>query len=83
MAKIHILPAQPHGVDQFERLRADLAAAHARGADLGSSAPHIQAGGERLLQLCSELEEAIDDLDWWLTSMACRIRPRIRPYGSC
>ncbi len=38
MAKIHILPAQPHGVDQFERLRADLAAAHARGADLGSRA---------------------------------------------
>ncbi|ACB27637.1 hypothetical protein [Methylobacterium radiotolerans] len=63
MVEILPLPVRPHGTHQFDRLHADLAAAHERGTDLGPRAPHIQAGGDRLLELTSALERAIEELD--------------------
>ncbi|APT35088.1 hypothetical protein MCBMB27_05797 (plasmid) [Methylobacterium phyllosphaerae] len=63
MTEIRVLPARPNGSHQFDRLHADLAAAHERGEELGARAPHIQAGGERLLQLSRALERAIEDMD--------------------
>ncbi|XYD10718.1 hypothetical protein R1A27_09830 [Methylobacterium sp. NMS12] len=63
MAEIRVLPVRPHGPHQSDRLHADLAAAHARGETLGSRAPHIQASGERLLELSRAFEQAVGRLD--------------------
>ncbi|MGU3469350.1 hypothetical protein ACLBXO_31420 [Methylobacterium sp. C33D] len=62
MTDILVLPVRLHGSDQSDRLHADLAAAHARGEDLGSRVPHMQAGGKRLLQMCREIEALIAEL---------------------
>ncbi|SFT26559.1 hypothetical protein [Methylobacterium sp. yr668] len=69
MVEILALPVRPHGTHQFDRLHADLAAAHERGTDLGSRAPHIQAGGDRLLELTCALERALEDLDLSLVEL--------------
>ena len=72
MIDILPLPVRPHGTHQFDRLHADLAAAHERGADLGPRAPHIQAGGDRLLELTCALERAIEGLDLTLIKLGLR-----------
>lgn len=69
MAEILFLPVRAHGSEQTGRLHADLAAAHARGEDLGSRAPHIQASGERLLGLSCQLEDATDELERTLSRL--------------
>ncbi|KTS06431.1 hypothetical protein SB2_21985 [Methylobacterium radiotolerans] len=63
MTEICILPLRPHNSHQFDRLHADLAAAHQLGTDLGPRAPHIQATGDRLLELTGALERALGELD--------------------
>ncbi|MET0531331.1 MAG: hypothetical protein ABW003_23865 [Microvirga sp.] len=63
MAEILLLPVQPCGLNQLDRLHADLADAHERGTDLGPRAPHIRAGGERLHDLSRDLKRMIEDLD--------------------
>jgi len=72
MAEILFLPVRPHGSEQTGRLHADLAAAHARGEDLGSRAPHIRAAGERLLELRCHLADALDELDRTLSELGLR-----------
>jgi hypothetical protein len=72
MAEILLLPVQPCGLAQATRLHADLAAAHALGADLGSRAQHIQAGGEQLLELSYRLDDALADLDRTLRGLGLR-----------
>ncbi|MGE8131740.1 hypothetical protein ACQKQD_32870 [Methylobacterium sp. NPDC080182] len=69
MAEILLLPVRSCGSDQSVRLHADLAAAHARGEPLGSRVPHIQAGGERLLELSRVFKDAVDKLDQTLTKL--------------
>ncbi|MGU3468456.1 hypothetical protein ACLBXO_26755 [Methylobacterium sp. C33D] len=63
MTEIVLLPTQPHRSEQSDRLHADLAAAHQLGTDLGLRAPHIQATGDRLLELTRALERALGELD--------------------
>lgn len=69
MTEIRVLPIRTSCSDQFDRLQEDLVAAHARGKNLGSRVPHIQAGGERLLQLSRALERAIEDMDLSLNGL--------------
>ncbi|MET3415228.1 hypothetical protein [Methylobacterium sp. 1030] len=47
----------------------ELAAAHERGQHLGPRALHIQAGGERLLELSRQLKFVFDDLDQSLAKL--------------
>lgn len=63
IAEVLLFPTRPVGMEQADRLCADLASAHARGEALGSRTPHIQAGSERLLLLINDLESMFDDLD--------------------
>ena len=72
MAEIRLLPISPQGSEQTDRLHADLAAAHVRGEPLGSRAPHIQAGGERLLELSDQLADALDELERTLSELGLR-----------
>ncbi|MGU3421787.1 hypothetical protein [Methylobacterium sp. D54C] len=63
MAEILVLPVRLGGFDEAMRLGEKLAAAHECGTDLGPRALHIQAAGDRLLELARALERAIVELD--------------------
>ncbi len=63
MTDICLLPVRPSSLSQSGRLGADLAAAYARGEDLGSRVPHIQAGSEWLMELSRAFNGALDELD--------------------
>ncbi|SEP39704.1 hypothetical protein SAMN02799625_05928 [Methylobacterium sp. UNC300MFChir4.1] len=63
MPEIRVLSVRTRRPDQSDRLHAELAAAYARGTDLGPRAPHIQAGGDTLLELTRAFQRAIGDLD--------------------
>lgn len=69
MAEIVCFPVRPHSSEQAARLHADLSLAHARGEELGSRAQEIQAGGERLYDLCGTLENVLGDLDYSLEQL--------------
>ncbi|MGU3421773.1 hypothetical protein [Methylobacterium sp. D54C] len=67
MAKMHVLPVRSHSLDEVTRLSEELAAAYERGQHLGPRALHIQAGGERLMEMGRQLEVVVDELDLSLT----------------
>jgi len=69
MAEVYVLPTSSQGVEQIERLHADLADARERGVDLGPRGPHIQAGGVALRHAADRLREGIEMLSQDLTRL--------------
>lgn len=75
MAEIRFLPAHPVNPDQVHRLTTELAAAHARGLDLGPRGPHIEAIGETLRHLTERLESLLATLPEELRRLDHQKRP--------